>query len=672
MKKVLIFAGTYEGRRLAELLKRANIKCDVAVATDYGASLMEESDSIHILKGRMDDKEMLALMRDNSYETVIDATHPFASLVTENIIRSSGECGLAYYRLLRARNNSSSDNCSYFDSSEELSKELSKTKGNILLTTGSKDLSVFCKNDEVRKRLIVRVLPGIESIEKCRECGLEGRQIIAMQGPFSASMNSLIIKEYGISVLVTKESGKVGGEDTKLEACEEMGIPCFIIRRPTDEEKDSYDLVGLLKELSKKLEVDITFENKISVSLCGMGMGSEATLTGEVERSINKADYIFGAKRLIQGIKANCKKESIYLAEDIAKRIETIHEQSVDDINITVLFSGDTGFYSACNKVNSRLRQYPYVETVIMPGISSVSMLSARLGVPYDDAAIVSLHGRDTIKWQQELKELISYNEKIFFLTSGKKDIKDILEIKNKINEKADFFLGYQLSYPEEALIEVKAEDDFKKLLDGLYVGYIENKDYKKRALTPYLKDDDFIRDEVPMTKAEIRHLSVCSLMLDKDAVVYDIGAGTGSVSIEIARLSPNIQVFAIEGEKKAVNLIEENREKFALNNISVIYGMAPNAMCDLPKPSHAFIGGSKGKLLDIIEELIQKNPKMRIVINAVSLETLNEILDITNSYPVVDLKISQVQVSHVNRIGNHSMMQANNPVFICAFSLNV
>lgn len=187
--------------------------------------------------------------------------------------------------------------------------------------------------------------------------------------------------------------------------------------------------------------------------------------------------------------------------------------------------------------------------------------------------------------------------------------------------------------------------------------------------ITHGIKDDEFLRDDVPMTKEEVRAISICKLNLTENAVLYDIGSGTGSVAVEAASCSKNIKVYAVETNPLAVNLINKNRERFALPNIKVVEGMAPTVMGSLPVPTHAFIGGTKGNLKDILTTLYKKNNSMRIVMNAVSLESVSEMTMALKEFPVVDDEVIQVSISKAKKISSYHMMTANNPVFIFSFT---
>lgn len=761
MKKVLIYAGTTEGRELAQELARERIYCDISVATEYGRQIMDEKISpyICILQGRMTAEQMRLKCENEQYLAVVDATHPFATEVSVNIRKSLKGLDIPYFRLGREKipgeegerqageRQAEEQNYmakKYFQNTAACVEALKKTEGKIFLTTGSKELSAFCREETIRKRLVVRVLPGMESLQECVRNGLEGRQIIAMQGPFSKEMNLAMIRQYQASVLVTKESGKTGGEDTKLAAAGEAQIPSYIILRPdettpvmdmnevleqlrrlesvtdpsrkkTQEGQDLFDLYDTKTEEVIYQKVHECQENKeqekkqeqqrnLQITLAGIGMGTEALLTEEVRNRIAEADYVFGAKRMVESIKKLCKQNvkayNCYLSKDIIPLIENIQENSA---KIVILFSGDTGFYSGCEKLYNELCKHKGMgKAEVLPGISSLSVLSARTGISWQDAKILSTHGVEPALWKSRLLDAAKHEKKTFFLTSGVADVEEIGNLLSSEFAKEEWknlkiYLGYQLSYPQEwvrcltvdelcklmnrdhnngwqdSLQNSLQEDPQDQLQDkpeeGLYAGMLINEQPKKHRLTPGYPDDVFIRGQVPMTKEEVRSVSICKLHLTEDAVVYDIGSGTGSVSVEIAALSPRVQVYAMEVNGEAVSLLEENCKQFGLHNVNCIRTKAPDGLEDLPVATHAFIGGSKGNLREILWTLYRKNNHMRIVVNAVSMETICQMQELLKELPVEQEEILQLSVTKTKQLGGYHMLQAANPVYIYAFT---
>ncbi|OOB80422.1 MAG: precorrin-6Y C5,15-methyltransferase (decarboxylating) subunit CbiT, partial [Epulopiscium sp. Nuni2H_MBin003] len=182
------------------------------------------------------------------------------------------------------------------------------------------------------------------------------------------------------------------------------------------------------------------------------------------------------------------------------------------------------------------------------------------------------------------------------------------------------------------------------------------------------IPDDEFIRvDKVPMTKSEVRAITLSKLQLNNNSIIYDIGAGTGSVSIELALNAPDGKVYAIEQNENAITAIGENKLIFQADNIEIIHGMAPEAMKDLPAPTHVFVGGSLGKLSYIIADALKKNVNTRFVVNCVTMETVNEVMEIIKEFKFTE--IVQVNVSKSKKLGNYNLLVANNPVFIITFS---
>ena len=223
--------------------------------------------------------------------------------------------------------------------------------------------------------------------------------------------------------------------------------------------------------------------------------------------------------------------------------------------------------------------------------------------------------------------------------------------------------VGENLSLPGERIIAGKAEQIKNMDFDSLSVMYIEN----PLAVEPHLPlaDIDFIRAEIPMTKEEVRWLSIAKLAISPQDVLFDIGAGTGSVSVEMARKAYDSIVYAVEAKKDACELIQANASKHGAFNLKVIHGKAPEALEDLPVPDKAFIGGSSGNMFEILETLLKMNPNIKITANAITLQTLNEIITGFEKHGITETDIVSVNISKSKKIGNYDMMMAQNPVYI-------
>lgn len=229
-----------------------------------------------------------------------------------------------------------------------------------------------------------------------------------------------------------------------------------------------------------------------------------------------------------------------------------------------------------------------------------------------------------------------------------------------------DFFLsiGKNLSYENEEIIRKKAADFQREEVQGLCVAFVENENPSRRC-GPHIRDGEFVRGNVPMTKEEVRAVGIARLELTENAVVYDIGAGTGSVSVEAALSGEQVKVYAVEKNPEAAALLKENRKKFRTDGIRIIEGTAPDVLLELEPPTHVFIGGSSGNLKEILTVVKQKNSNVKIVISAVSLETVRDVMDAEAEGLLEDLEITQICASRSRVLGHYHMMTGMNPVYL-------
>lgn len=240
---LFVFAGTHEGRELALFLSENRIKAMVFVATEYGELLLPSLPCITVRQGRLGAAQMEELFAAN--DCVIDATHPYATEVTENIKHAAYNAGATYWRLVRNAT-PRDDSVTVVASAQEAADYLSTQTGAVLLTTGSKDLQTFAKIYRFAERIWVRMLPAAEAISDCLALGYQNAKIIAMQGPFSTEMNMAMLKMTHAKFLVTKDGGKAGGIDEKLCAAKACGAHVILIERPTVEQGYS---IAQIKEI---------------------------------------------------------------------------------------------------------------------------------------------------------------------------------------------------------------------------------------------------------------------------------------------------------------------------------------------------------------------------------------------------------------------------------------
>ncbi len=715
MKKILIFAGTTEGRTLCEYLTGKPVQVTACVTSEYGRRLLPEAYNLTVLAQRMDSDAMAGLMESGHFDLVLDATHPYAQKATENIRRACDVSKTPYQRVLRDLNSSYpymySDGTQAPDSgmpsvlfAGDISRAVSlldETFGPVFLTTGSRDLGEFMTLEHAAERLFIRILPDAGILSECISLGISPSHIFCMQGPFDTDMNIAVMRQirrqwesehlkrsdtdpYSL-ILVTKQSGHTGGFDQKMEAARELKASVIVIGRP--EEDEGISLEEALNMLDKFTADDTPSatvpapascedthsgpaENEMPrkrlVTLIGMGM-SAGQITPEADAAIRASDIIIGSRRMLDmasGYHKPCFSSYDYPA---ISEYMTEHAEYSD---FAVLFSGDTGFYSGAESLCKCLDDtYPGLFKVRrISGISSPVHFLNTIGKSWQDVHMISCHGQSANVISQ-----VSTHEKTLILLGSRSDAARICGdlIRYGLPD-VTVWIGSDLKSGTEQILTGKPSDFTGLDISALSVIYIENPGAISRPVTYGLPDDSFTRGNVPMTRSEVRSIVLSKLALTPRAVLYDIGAGTGSVSAEAARQIPDGLVLAVERDSEAVYLIRQNSLRHHADNITVIEGTAPeclkhpkNTGAAFPAPTHAFIGGSGGNLPEIIRWLYDVNPHVRVVLTAVTIETLTQITDICEMFSLPDPEIVQVQVSKAKKTGSVHMMQGRNPVYI-------
>ena len=668
-EKVLIFGGTTEGRKTAEHLLAQGVPCTVSVATPYGRDVLAPHPLLTVRVGRMDRDAMAQMMQDGKFCCVVDATHPHAQIVSAEIAAACGQAGLPCIRLQREGTGTEAPEaekiggtqesgeasesrcanagaCYYVDNAEEAGRFLSAVPGHILVTTGSKELGRFVN-----------------------------RQIIALQGPFDTEMNCAMIRHAGAQWLLTKDSGAAGGYPEKLEAAGKCGIGTVVIRMPHNGHAGGAagsDVTGGARDAGER-----------TLFLVGIGMGAQDAVTAQAQKAIAGAEVLFGAESVLanaEKLRGPGKEQRIvpvYEGGAVLAYLQT-HPQVR---RAAVLYSGDSGFYSGAASMLEKIKQEKVrsgqpdpaqrsgLQVRVICGVSCVSWFAARAGIPWQDWKILSSHGRFC-----NIVGQVRRNRKCFLLLSGAADLRTTGQLladaagRGVLGE-LKLICGYALSRPEEEIRAYTAQELTGITKEGLYVLYIEHEAAGRTPVLPGLPDGAFVRGKAPMTSSEIRALSLSRLGLTAQAVVWDIGAGTGSVSVEAALTCPEGKVYSVEFRREALELLEQNRAGFCLQNMEIVEGRAPDVLADLPAPSHVFVGGSGGEIGSILEAVFAKNASARVVVNCITSETLAALQCALKKLSVRDIQCAQISVNREEKLGNYHYLRAGNPVFMISFS---
>ncbi|WP_160317732.1 precorrin-6y C5,15-methyltransferase (decarboxylating) subunit CbiE [Pseudobacteroides cellulosolvens] len=399
------------------------------------------------------------------------------------------------------------------------------------------------------------------------------------------------------------------------------------------------------------------------VYILGVGPGDKALICPEAEKVISNCHVLIGGIRNLQ-VYGNLDCERIKVGnnlDEIAKYIMSNMEQK----NIAVLASGDPGVFGILEYLKGKIDND---KIHVVPGISSFQYLCAKMKISWQDAFLTSVHGRD----QADVIDIVRKNKKTIIFAGGDNTPEKICSMFfEKGLKDVTVTIGEKLSYKEERITTGKPDSLMKMTFEKLSVLLVLNEKCTSEPKGPMdnaihgIPDDMFIRGDVPMTKEEIRTVSISKLRLRENYTVFDVGAGTGSVSIECALRCTKGQVYAIEKEKDAVKLIEENIEKFRANNINIIHGKAPDVLTGLPEPDCVFIGGSSGKMNDILECISNCKGKIRVVTNAVTIESAYEAIKGLEEKGFGCVDVVLMSVSKGRSVGGKHLMQALNPVYI-------
>ncbi len=394
------------------------------------------------------------------------------------------------------------------------------------------------------------------------------------------------------------------------------------------------------------------------IYLVGAGITGWEGFTKKALEVIGKAEVLIGHKRHLEIFPdfAGEKQE----LEDLSIMLEYLRST---DKRVVVLGSGDPNFFGVARFL---LRNLPKERVEIFPNVTSIQYAFARIKEPWDDAIFVSVHGRGL----KAAIDRIVAAEKVAILTDGVNTPAAIArELIARGAEGYEAWLCEDLGLPAEKFTKTDVRGLSELSASSLNI-LILIKAWEP-SLTHYpllgIADEEFATAKKLITKQEVRAVTLAKLQLQDDLVMWDIGAGSGSVSIEAENLMPNGKVFALEKNPQYLTFIRENLKKFVSRNIMLVEAFAPEGMDDLPDPDRVFIGGSSGMLEEIIEAVDRRlKPEGRIVLNAVTLDTLTKSVEFLEDHGYT-VEVTCVNIAKTRGLTEYKMFEAHNPVYIIA-----
>lgn len=394
--------------------------------------------------------------------------------------------------------------------------------------------------------------------------------------------------------------------------------------------------------------------------LVGIGPGTREYVLPKAVEAMENAEVIIAARRMMPMLESILSdKKSILPMKGIKETIDTI-EEALKTQEVALIVSGDPLMYSLLRTLKND-EKGSKMEIEVVPGIGSLQMLGAQCGISMEEAKIISVHGRT--QKRGSIAMAVFEHSDCFFLCSKEQGPAWLSEIMLEYHlDDVTVYAGSQLSYDDEEVLSGSPKEMSKKEFPSLCVALIHNDAPRQIGRVGLLQDVDFVRGKTPMTKEEVRAIIMQKLRLQPDSIVWDVGAGTGSITIESARFCPFGEVYAIERSEAAIELIEKNREKFHVPHVKILAGTAREEIKKLPCPDTVFIGGSGGDLELIVEHLASFKKAIKVVVSAVTVETLAQACHCLSKYDK-DYEMTQISIGKSRRLGNYHIMDNNNPV---------
>ena len=372
--------------------------------------------------------------------------------------------------------------------------------------------------------------------------------------------------------------------------------------------------------------------------LVGGGSGQPDYLLPLAKQVLEQADCVIASERFLK-LAAGKKQIPMKQLSALLEQLPTLLEND----SVAILVSGDPLLYSFYRTVRNR---YPDWDITVIPGIGSLQLLGAKFGLTMEDAFISSLHGKPYTAGS--IACAVAQHALTFFFCSA-----------------TTMYIGADLTYETEQTWSGAPEQFCSAENPALCVTAVRNPNPKPVGTAGFLPDDAFLRNGAPMTKEEVRAVIISKLRLQPDSIVWDLGAGTGSVSITCAKCCPYGQVYAVEYQEQALDILRQNCAYLQAENVTVVAGRAEDMLSELPVPDCIFIGGSNGAFPEILQQIQQLPKPVRLVVSAVTLETQAEVTQLLQGAP--QLEVIPVFSGQSRKVGRYHVLQPHHPVLLFA-----
>ncbi len=397
-----------------------------------------------------------------------------------------------------------------------------------------------------------------------------------------------------------------------------------------------------------------------AVTIIGIGDNGCVGMSSKAYNCIQKAQVLVGGDRHLEFF-CDFKGRTYSFQEGLISTIDNILKESMEN-NVVVLASGDPLFYGVGDLLSKKIGM-KHIE--IIPTCSSIQLAFSKIGKKWDDAKVVSLHGREIKGLANKIKD----EHKVFLLTDSVNTPSEIGKYLLEFNQDDwKITICENLEGQDERISHYNINDltqDFSDL--NVMILIRDKKSVKKRKITAHTEEQ--FEKRMPkkglITKREIRGIALLNLEIQEDSIIWDIGAGSGSVSVEAALIAKTGKVFAIETDGLGIEICQENIKKFNTDNVEVIHTKAPNGLAELPRPDRIFIGGTKGQMEDILISCYDKLANDGIIVlSVVLMESVSSAIEILKKMNL-DYDVQLIQISRSKSIANSKRYDALNPIHL-------
>lgn len=392
------------------------------------------------------------------------------------------------------------------------------------------------------------------------------------------------------------------------------------------------------------------------IFLVGAGIAGWEGFGARALEVINSADLLIGHQRLLDIFPDFKGKKQTY--GDLSIMLDFLKDT---DQRVVVLSSGDPNFFGVARFL---LRNLPKERIEIFPNVTSTQYAFARIKEPWDDAIFLSVHGRGL---KSAIDRIIAADKAAVLTDAVNNPAAIARELIARGAEGFEVYLCEDLGLPSEKFTRTDVRGLAGMESSALNILILIKSWEPNLENYPIIgiADDEYSTAKKLITKQEIRAVTLAKLQLQNDLVLWDVGAGSGSVSIEAGNLMPNGKVYALEKNPQYLAFIRENLKKFASKNVLLVEALAPEGLDDLPNPDRVFIGGSGGMLEDIIDAVDRRlKPDGLIVLNAVTLDTLTKAVEFLEDHGYT-VEVTCVNVAKTIELTEYKMFEAHNPVYI-------